>query len=413
MNIWLIQTGEPLPLEVGVRKMRTAILADKLMERGHKVIWWVNAFSHFNKGWVFKKDSEFIANNGLVIKALKGFGYKKNISLSRLVDNRLIARKFKKTVPAMYKPDIIIASTPTYELTYEAAVFAKRNKIPLLVDIRDPWPDLFLEHVPAGLRKMTRVLLYKDFQMIKKTMQMADGLIAVTNTFLEWGLNYAGRQKTWREKVFYHGYKKIKMINNDPPEKFKNLIGILEKKFVVLFVGVISKSYHNPSILLEAAKRLENNKDIHFVIAGAGEYYEELKQNAQGINNITLTGWLKSNEIEFLLHHSKIGVCPSTTEIALPTSKSYAYIAAALPILSAFGGDLKEIIEKFEIGFNYPPNNVGIFVEFIIKLYEDKLLYNRMSERARKLFDEMFDEDNIIEEYAAHIESVKKEYNHA
>lgn len=412
MNIWLIQTGEPLPLEVGVRKMRTAILADKLMERGHKVIWWVNAFNHFNKGWVFKKDTEFIANNGMVIKALRGFGYKKNISLSRLIDNRLIALKFKKTVPAMYKPDIIIASTPTYELTYEAAGFAKRNNIPILVDIRDPWPDLFLDHVPLVLRKMMRVLLYKDFQMVKKTMQMADGLIAVTNTFLEWGLNYAGRQKTWKEKVFYHGYKKIKMINNDPPEKLKNLKEILENKFVVLFVGVIAKSYHNPSILLEAAKKLGNNNAIHFIIAGAGEYYKEFKQNAQGINNVTLTGWLNKNEIEFLLYKSKIGVCPSTKAIALPTSKSYAYIAAAIPILSSFGGDIKEIIEKFEIGFNYPPNNVDILVELILKLYEDKLLYSRMSERARKLFDEMFDEDNIIEEYVTHIESIKREYNH-
>ncbi|MEM3112422.1 MAG: hypothetical protein QXY90_05215 [Candidatus Anstonellales archaeon] len=37
MNIWLIQIGEILPLEEKARKMRTALLADKLVERGHKV----------------------------------------------------------------------------------------------------------------------------------------------------------------------------------------------------------------------------------------------------------------------------------------------------------------------------------------------------------------------------------------
>jgi len=30
MNIWLIQTGELLPIRSDVRKMRTAVLADKL-----------------------------------------------------------------------------------------------------------------------------------------------------------------------------------------------------------------------------------------------------------------------------------------------------------------------------------------------------------------------------------------------
>ncbi len=52
MNIWLIQIGEPLPLEAGVRKMRTALLADKLLERGHSVYWWASAFEHQRKKWI-------------------------------------------------------------------------------------------------------------------------------------------------------------------------------------------------------------------------------------------------------------------------------------------------------------------------------------------------------------------------
>lgn len=64
MNIWLIQTGEPVPVGDNIKKMRTAILADKLVERGHSVLWWVSAFDHFKKDWIFKRDT------GLTIKDL-------------------------------------------------------------------------------------------------------------------------------------------------------------------------------------------------------------------------------------------------------------------------------------------------------------------------------------------------------
>ena len=99
MNIWLIQIGELLPIKDGERKLRTAILADKLTERGHSVLWWASAFDHFKKVWISKKDTEFVLKNGVKIIALKGIGYKRNISFSRFVDHRIIAMKFRKAAP--------------------------------------------------------------------------------------------------------------------------------------------------------------------------------------------------------------------------------------------------------------------------------------------------------------------------
>lgn len=51
LNIWLTQATEPLPT---ICKMRTSLYADKLIERGHDVIWFATAFDHFSKKWVFK-----------------------------------------------------------------------------------------------------------------------------------------------------------------------------------------------------------------------------------------------------------------------------------------------------------------------------------------------------------------------
>ena len=412
LSVWLLQTGEMLPLAENVKKMRTAILADKLVERGHNVLWWVSAFDHFKKDWVFKEDTEVTVREGLKIKALKGIGYRKNVSLSRFVDHRIIAWKFRRQASAMPKPDVIVTSMPPHDLAYQTIMFAKKHDIPVLVDIRDPWPDIFFKSIPKAFQSFVRKLLFFDFQMIKKTMQMADGLIAVTNTFLEWGLKYAGRMKLPADKLLPLGYKRHKTIDNSKSVKFSHLIEEIKDKFIIFFVGTMSRKYHNPSILLEVAGRVKD-ENIHFIIAGTGELFEELKSTSKNLNNVTLTGWLDQDGIELWLKHAKVGVCPVARNVSLPTNKIYAYLSAGLPVISAFQGDLKEIIEKYQIGYYYPLNDVDALVDCIKRLYEDKELYAKMSANAKKVFDEMFDADKIYKEYAEHIERVAKQYNYA
>ena len=407
LNIWLIQTGEPLPLSENVRKMRTGLLADSLTGRGHNVLWFTSAFDHIKKKWIFNCDKEIDLSSRLRIRAIKGLGYRKNISLSRFIDHRIIARKFRKLAMQMEKPDIIIASMPPHDLCYEAVMYARRNNVPVLVDIRDPWPDIFLSHVPGIFRPLVSAVLYRDFRMIKKTMQLTDGITAVTNLFFNWGLKYAGREKSKKDRLFYFGYRKRQgIINGSIEDKWRGLSENLRNKFIVFYVGTISRSYHNPLILVRTAERLSENKDIHFVIAGDGEFFEKLKRASRNLANITLTGWLNEHDIAFWLGLSKIGVCPVTKHIDLPTNKAYTYLSAGLPIISAFQGDMKMIIEKCQIGFYYPPNDIDSFVECILKLYSNSDLHKKMSDSAMRIFYEMFDADKIYTDYAEHVEMV-------
>jgi glycosyltransferase involved in cell wall biosynthesis len=407
MNIWLIQIGESIPIYSGTRKIRTAILSEKLTERGNSVLWWVSAFDHFKKVWTFKKDTELELKKLLKIKALKGIGYQKNISLCRYVDHRIIAMKFRKIAPKMLKPDIIITSMPPHDLAYEAVMFAKRNNIPVLVDIRDPWPDIFLNHIPSKLQKFAKLLLYKDFSIIKKAMQKADGLITMMNSLLEWGLKYAEREKTWRDSVFHLGYKRSLNYNNKT-KKFSDIINNLKQKFVVTFIGTFSY-YHNPSILVDCAKKLYEN-NIYFVIAGNGKFFNEIKNKASSLHNVILPGWIDQYEITTLLERSHIGVCPTPYIATFFPNKVFAYLSAGLPVISAFQGELKEIIEKTQIGFYYPPHDVDTLVSSIKRLNKNPELYKKMSENARRVFNEMFDADKIYERYAEHIERIVDDF---
>jgi glycosyltransferase involved in cell wall biosynthesis len=408
LNIWLIQIGEILPLDEKQRKMRTAFLVDKLVERGHNVLWWTSAFDHFKKDWIFKKDTEVTLNSGLRLYALKGIGYKKNISLSRFIDHRIIAWKFKKIAPKMPKPDIIIASTPPYDLAYQAVKYAKRNKVSIIVDIRDEWPDLFLNFLPNNLRNITKILLFNEFKMIQEVMKSADALVSMMRSLLEWGLRYAGRFKKDADRVFYIGAQKMLFCESLLNPSFVNK---LQNKFVVAYIGTFAKN-NDPSILVDCAKKLMYNKDILFVLGGNGELFNPINKQASSLPNVIMTGWLNDVEIAFILRHSHIGVIPTPFYRDTFPNKFFIYLSYGLPIffISPFQGELKELIEKYQIGFYYPPNDVDALANCILKLYNNPQLYKTMSENAKKIFDEMFDADKIYEEYAEHIEKVYVNY---
>ena len=96
MKIWLIQTGEDIPYQDNIRKLRTAVLAEELVKRGHRATWWASSFSHLRKAWFRRDESSVELDSGVNVELLHGPGYKSNVSFARLIDHRIVARQFKR-----------------------------------------------------------------------------------------------------------------------------------------------------------------------------------------------------------------------------------------------------------------------------------------------------------------------------
>ena len=59
MVVWVLKDGEILPIQEYGRRMRTWLLADALLSRGHRVTWWASTFSHQRKALLFDRDRVF------------------------------------------------------------------------------------------------------------------------------------------------------------------------------------------------------------------------------------------------------------------------------------------------------------------------------------------------------------------
>jgi len=404
LNVWLVNISDQLPLEDSVQKNRTIFIANELVKRGHNVLWWSSCFDHIKKKWLINEEKEILINSNFRIKTIKGSGYKKNISLARFINNRIISLRFRKVSKKVQVPDIIITSTPSYDLAYEAVKYAKKNNIPIIIDIRDEWPDLFLTVFPKKLRRLFRILLFYEFKILKKALINSTAIVSMMNSLLEWGLRYAKRTKGEFDKVFYLGAEKIECNGSEIIKKLDLLK--LQNKFVVCFIGTFVKN-NNPQILIECAKKLID-KDIIFVLGGDGELLPIIKENSKNCSNVIFTGWLNKYEICSLLKNAHLGIIPSPYAREAFPNKTFSYLSHGLPIITSFHGEIKDLLEKYQIGFYYPPNDVDKLCETILYLYENKDIYLEMRENAGKLFELNF---NALKIYSDYVDLIENVYN--
>lgn len=405
MIVWLIKINEPLPFEEKERKGRTSLMADSLADSNDMVIWWTSTFNHYPKQKYNSKSKIIKIKENYHIYMLPSIGYKKNVSLMRYIDHFFVSKMFKLKSRRCKKPDLIIASSPWHHLAYEAIRYAKKNNIYVILDVRDPWPDSFLQYIPDGYKNLMKLLLFYDFHIMKFSAKNANSITAVSNSLMNFGLNYAEREQTKYDKVFYNGYKipvnKNKFDINTPS---LSKVESIKESFIVIYIGGFSE-LHDPSILLAIADSLKS-LSIQFVLAGKGEKYAELENKSKMMNNIHLVGWLNNNEIAKLISYGNVGFAPTNFVSEILPNKAIMYLSGGLPVISAFHGDLRIIINKYQAGLNYTPGNMVEVKNAIRKLYDDEELYKQMSKNALVVYNNFFRSDLIFERYKQFVKEI-------
>ena len=153
MKIWLVKMEEELPIDENFRLGRMGNLSDILCQRGHYVVRWTSDFIHRKKKKRFCKDQYINFTPNLKLNILNGiFKYRDSHSLFRWLNNMIFAYKFYKIAKLQEKPDLIVCSMPTIELALLSSKLGNKFQIPVILDARDLWPDIF-KYELFGLKK--------------------------------------------------------------------------------------------------------------------------------------------------------------------------------------------------------------------------------------------------------------------
>lgn len=409
MNVWLLKDGENLPVQTDARRMRTWMLADELVRRGHTVTWWSSTHSHQRKTLLFESDQAIDVETRFRLKLLAVGSYRANRSIGRLLHHRRLGRRFQREAATLPKPDVVVAAFPIIELAYEAARFGQLHGVPIVVDIRDPWPDTFVEIMPRYLRLAARIVLRPLNRRAQQCFAMSASLVACSSGFLDWGLVKAGMVRRLTDRVFYLGTSRRNSTSGAFPARIEKLQRELTGKVVFCFVGSFGHVYQL-RLVCEAAAALERRGErrVHFVLAGDGQQFEEVLSASRRLSNLTVPGWLNADEVEALLAASNVGLAPIRQMAGCVPNKIFEYAAAGLPILSSLEGETAAILAKHGAGLTYGPSDLQMLLTHILSLTEQDEFRRKLAKQSLEMFELKFSADKIYSDYVDHVELIAR-----
>lgn len=374
---------------------RFIYLADKLKET-EKVEIITSTFYHRTKKQRTFKEKEI--QEGYSVKLIYEPGYKKNISLKRIYSNYVIATNIVKYLKKRKRPDVIYCAVPPTIIGKKVAKFAKKNNIRFIIDIQDLWPEAY--KMVFNIPIISDMLFYPIKRQAEYTYKNADEIIAVSETYLN-------RAKTVNRNVT-QGLAVYLGTDLEEFDKYKEKKIDKAKEIQIVYIGTLGHSY-DIKIIIDAISILNKKgiNNIQFVLMGDGPLKGEFEKYAiQKRINCIFTGMLEYSKMIEKLTSCDIAVNPIKKLAAQSIiNKVGDYAMAGLPVINTQENEeYRNLVEKYNIGYNCKNGDANDVAEKIEILYNDKKLREEYGRNNRKLAKDKFDRTKTYKDIISIIE---------
>ena len=308
-----------------------------------------------------------------------------------------------------HKPDVAFLGFPPIEVNFVMSSWLSKRKIPFVVDVKDLWPDVFVENLLGWKRRMAKILLSYYYFATRKIYNRATGITTITDKFLQYIENFSNRDSNELNKVFPL-VSNLTLVNNNfnLVENWWDSIGVYNDNiFKVVYVGNLSSNIDLSEVKNAAKLFKERNIKIQFVICGGGNYLEIFKDMMQDLDNVIFPGWVNQEQVSALAERSNVWLIPyfnkENFRLSLP-NKTFDALYFGIPLLSSLEGEVKNLIIKNEIGMFY--DKINTLEKCLTQLYSNPKLQTAMSINAKKLYAEKFEFNMVYDKLVTHLENI-------
>jgi glycosyltransferase involved in cell wall biosynthesis len=380
-----------------------------LAQRGIGVTWWTSDFDHFRKLHRFGRYTAPRAD-GIEYRALSGWGYERNISLLRQVDHLQIARQFQKKAPLDTAPDVILASLPTIELAAAAVRYGNRRRVPVVIDVRDLWPGIFIDAAPSSLKRIAATAILPLQWAANRAFRNAAAITGSSKSFVDWGLSRAKRAAGTFDREFQFGYPALS-LDSDLVERSVQQwrrLGVQDDgALTVCFFGSLTDRFDFDTLIAASKILAQQAVNVRFVVCGTGSNLEKLKSAAG--DNFIVPGWIDSFQIAALMKISDVGIAPYFNgggfNENLP-NKAIEYTAGGVAVVSCLDGALAELIKEEDLGVTYRLGDPASLAEVLGQLAACPEVLRAKKNNARATFNRQFRADAVYGEMIEYLDAV-------
>lgn len=389
MNVWIVNHYAIPPSMGGL--VRHYYFSKYLQQKGHKVKIFTSSKIHNTDINMIEDHSLYkeVMVDGVEYTFVNSKDYNGN-GLDRIIN--LIDFPFK-TWKAMKcflnkkKPDVIYASTPDIFIAFFAILFAKKNKIPVVTEIRDLWPESIVDYNGMSKKNLIIQILYK----IEKWIYTKSNQLIFT---MKGGKEYI-KDKGWDTVI---DLKKVHNVNNgvdlDEFERNANFYQIddedlqSEKLFKVVYVGSVRK-VNNLSTLIKASEYLKDKDEIVILIYGDGTEREQLEQKCikEGLR-VKFKGRIEKRYIPYILKKSNLNLInvkeAGINKYGCSWNKLFEYMASERPILCNLPVEY-DLIKEYNLGITRKFADSKEYADIILHFYNlGEKQYQQYCENAKE-----------------------------
>lgn len=239
---------------------------------------------------------------------------------------------------------------------------------PFSLLIYDVYPDIIYQN---GLLSKESLLVKLWQKANKKVYSKAAHIFTITEGMQDVLIKYAGETPIkvvpiWTDNDY------LKPMNKKDNSFLRS--NNLQDQFVVIYSGNIGDS-QNVEVIIELASRFRTG-NIKFVIVGQGTNMNKIENliTANKLTNCMLFPWQNQEIFPHVLAAADIAVVTlseKASQLGIP-SKFYNYLSVGAPVLSIAGkdSDLEKVVNKYEVGKSFQPEDINGMYIFVKHLYE-------------------------------------------
>ena len=307
--------------------------------------------------------------------------------------------------------DLIFASSTPLTIALPAVWAARRQRVPMVFEVRDLWPEL---PIAIGALK-GEPTIYAAKRLERFAYRNAAQVIALSPGM--------------KEGVVNTGYpaERVHVIPNscdlalfDVPKSagdaYRAEHAWLGDRPFIVYVGTMGQINGVPYMADLAAKVRTEAPDVRFAVYGGGYDYNNLKARAQelGVFDETLfmPGPIPKKQVPAVLSAATFA---SSLFIDLremwvnSANKFFDGLAAGRPVLINYGGWQADILRETGAGLVLDPHDMDKAKDTLLKALRDEAWLKSAGRQARQLAEDRFSRDGLAAELIGVLEQTYKE----
>lgn len=359
-----------------------------------------------------KKKKEILLDGKMLVHRFNLIGEKKNPILRAWRYTMSCIKQFCKGIFAKDARScdlMFISSTPPIQGAMAALVKkCRRDHIPFIYNLQDIFPDSL---VGTGLAKKDGIL-WKIGRVIEDfTYRNAEKIIVISQDFKR---NIMAKGVPEEKIEVIYNWVDEQAVVHIPREENKlfEKYNLDSNKFYITYCGNIGLT-QNMDLLLDVAKELSSEENIHFVLVGEGADKERVKARVENenINNISFLPFQPYEDISHVFSLGNAGLIiskPGVGENSVP-SKTWSIMSAECPVIANFDeNEIQTILTENNCGIFTKAGDKDAFKNAILELYHNQDKAVQLGKNGRQFIMENLTREIGTSKYVKVVKEVYK-----